>query len=197
MLIGYARVSTGDQRLDLQTDALRRAGCERLFTDQVSGGRGQKPGLDDAQSHLRPGDTLVVWKLDRLGRSVRQLVELVGELATRGIHFASITDGIDTSTASGRFFFHVMAALAEMERDLIRERTTAGLQAAKARGRLGGRRPKLTPQQLQHAKRLLQDSGTTGAEVATTFGVSRSTLYRSLGRRPRARRAGPQASPKS
>lgn len=187
MLIGYARISSADQRLDLQLDALQRAGCERLFTDQASGGRHDRPGLTAAQSHLRRGDTLMVWKLDRLGRSVRQLVELVAALEREGIHFASITDRIDTATPAGRFFFHVMAALAEMERDLIRERTRAGLHAAKARGRLGGRRPKLTPQQLAHAKKLLEDPETTGAEVAETFGVARSTLYRSIGRRPRGR----------
>ena len=187
MQIGYARVSSPDQRLDLQLDALKRAGCERLFTDQASGGRPDRPGLLAARSHLRHGDTLVVWKLDRLGRSVRQLVELVATLEAAGIHFASITDGIDTATPAGRFFFHVMAALAEMERDLIRERTTAGLRAAKARGRLGGRRPKLTAQQLAHAKKLLADPETTGAEVAKTFGIARSTLYRSIGRRPRGR----------
>ncbi|WP_374471200.1 recombinase family protein [Phenylobacterium sp.] len=187
MQIGYARVSSADQRLDLQMDALTRAGCERLFTDHASGGRADRPGLLAAQSHLRRGDTLVVWKLDRLGRSVRQLVELVATLEADGVHFASITDGIDTATPAGRFFFHVMAALAEMERDLIRERTTAGLRAAKARGRLGGRRPKLTAQQLAHARKLLADPDTTGAEVAETFGVARSTLYRSIGRRPRGR----------
>lgn len=184
MLIGYARVSSPEQRLDLQLDALGRAGCERLFTDQASGGRQERPALIAAKSHLRRGDTLVVWKLDRLGRSVRHLVELVAELEQAGVHFASLTDGIDTATPAGRFFFHVMAALAEMERDLIRERTKAGLQAAKARGRLGGRRPKLSPQQLAHAKKLLADPETTGAEVAETFGIARSTLYRSIGRRP-------------
>lgn len=183
MLIGYARVSTGEQRLDLQIDALQRAGCERIFSDQTSGARADRAGLADAQSHLRPGDTLMVWKLDRLGRSVRQLVDFTSRLQADGIHFASLTDGIDTGTPAGRFFFHVMAALAEMERDLIRERTTAGLSAARARGRLGGRRAKLTAQQLSHAARLLSDPGTTGAEVARTFGVSRSTLYRSLGQR--------------
>lgn len=185
MLIGYARISTGEQRLDLQLDALKRAGCQRVFEDQASGGRTTRPGLDAARSHLRTGDTLVVWKLDRLGRTVRQLVDMVASLQSQGIQFVSITDGIDTSTPAGRFFFHVMAALAEMERDLIRERTKAGLSAAKARGRLGGRRPKLTAQQISHAKRLLADPTTTGAEVAETFGIARSTLYRSVGRKPR------------
>jgi DNA invertase Pin-like site-specific DNA recombinase len=183
MLIGYARVSTGDQKLDLQFDALRRAGCDQVFADHVSGAKAERPGLANARSHLRDGDTLVVWKLDRLGRSVRQLVEFVSELHSREVHFASLTDGIDTSTPAGRFFFHIMAALAEMERDLIRERTRAGLASAKARGRNGGRPPKLSAQQIRHARRLLEDKATTGEEVASTLGVSRSTLYRSLQRR--------------
>jgi DNA invertase Pin-like site-specific DNA recombinase len=182
MLIGYARISTGDQRLDLQVDALKQLGCERIFSEQLGGSRAERPALESARSHLRPGDTLIVWKLDRLGRSVRQLVELVTELERSGVHFASHTDGIDTSTPAGRFFFHIMAALAEMERDLIRERTFAGLKAAKARGRLGGRPMKLSAQKIAHARRLLADDGTTGGEVAETLGVARSTLYRSLKR---------------
>lgn len=188
MLIGYARVSTADQRLDLQVDALTRAGCERIFSDHASGGRGDRTGLASALSHLRGGDTLVVWKLDRLGRTVRQLVDFTAELRTKEINFASLTDGIDTGTAAGRFFFHVMAAMAEMERDLVRERTLAGLAAAKARGRLGGRPSKLTTQQVSHAKLLLADPAVSGAEVARTLGVARSTLYRSLER--------PKGSPK-
>ncbi|WP_374451858.1 recombinase family protein [Phenylobacterium sp.] len=180
MHIGYARVSTTDQRLDLQLDALKRAGCERIFTDQASGARNDRPGLEGATSHLRAGDTLVVWKLDRLGRTVRQLVELASQLEGRGVHFASLTDGIDTGTAAGRFFFHVMAALAEMERDLIRERTKAGLEAARARGRQGGRPRKLTARQVSHAAKLLADPETTGSDVAQTLGVARSTLYRAL-----------------
>lgn len=182
MLIGYARVSTADQRLDLQVDALTRAGCERIFSDYASGGRGDRAGLSSALSHLRAGDTLVVWKLDRLGRTVRQLVDFTTELRSRQINFASLTDGIDTGTPAGRFFFHVMAAMAEMERDLVRERTLAGLAAAKARGRLGGRPTKLTSQQVSHAKLLLADPEVSGAEVARTLGVARSTLYRSLDR---------------
>lgn len=188
MLIGYARVSTADQRLDLQVDALTRAGCERIFSDHASGGRGDRVGLADALSHLRAGDTLVVWKLDRLGRTVRQLVDFTAELRVKEINFASLTDGIDTGTAAGRFFFHVMAAMAEMERDLVRERTMAGLAAAKSRGRLGGRPSKLTTQQISHAKLLLADPAVSGAEVAQTLGVARSTLYRSLHR--------PKGSPK-
>jgi DNA invertase Pin-like site-specific DNA recombinase len=140
--------------------------------------------MADAMSHLRAGDALMVWKLDRLGRSVRQLVDFTAQLEARGVQFVSLTDGIDTGTPAGRFFFHVMAAMAEMERDLVRERTTAGLTAAKARGRLGGRPTKLTAQQVTHAKRLLADPETTGAEVADTLGVARSTLYRSLGKDP-------------
>jgi DNA invertase Pin-like site-specific DNA recombinase len=182
MLIGYARVSTHEQRLDLQVDALKKLGCDRIFSEQVGGGRSERPGLENARSHLRSGDTLIVWKLDRLGRSVRQLVEFVSALERNDIHFASHTDGIDTSTPAGRFFFHIMAALAEMERDLIRERTVAGLKAAKARGRLGGRPPKLSSQKIAHARRLLADDETTGAEVAETLGIARSTLYRSLKR---------------
>lgn len=182
MLIGYARVSTGEQCLDLQMDELQRAGCDRTFTDHASGARGDRPGLTTALSHLRPSDTLVVWKLDRLGRTVRQLVDLAARLHSDKVHFASLTDGINTGTPAGRFFFHMMAALAEMERDLIRERTAAGLRAAKARGRLGGRRRKLTAQQVVHAERLLSDPQTTSAEVAQTLGVARSTLYRTLSR---------------
>jgi DNA invertase Pin-like site-specific DNA recombinase len=180
VLIGYARVSTADQNLDLQRDALKRAGCGRIFEDKASGSRTDRPGLADALSHLRDGDTLVVWKLDRLGRTVHQLVEFVATLQSRNIEFKSLSDSIDTSTSAGRFFFHMMAALAEMERDLIRERTNAGLAAAKARGRQGGRRPKLSAQQLAHARRLLQDPATTASEIADTLGVARSTLYRAL-----------------
>lgn len=180
MLIGYARVSTSEQRLDLQVDALATAGCQRMFTDHAGGGRFDRPGLESALSHLRPGDTLMVWKLDRLGRSVRRLVELVASLQAREVQFASLTDGINTGTSSGRFFFHVMAALAEMERDLIKERTKAGLEAARARGRKGGRPQKLSPQQIKHARLLLAEPETTGVDVALTLGVARSTLYRSL-----------------
>ena len=143
MLVGYARVSTEDQKLDLQLDALKSAGCEKLFSDHVSGASNLKPGLEEALAYLRPGDTLVVWKLDRLGRAVKGLIELVDELHGRNVQFRSLTDSIDTSTSAGKFFFHVMAAMAEMERDLIRERTNAGLTAARARGRMGGRKPKM------------------------------------------------------
>jgi len=180
LLIGYARVSTADQTLDLQLDNLLHAGCERVFSDKAGGARDNRAGLSQALSHVRSGDALVVWKLDRLGRTVRQLVTFAEDLRARGVEFCSLTDGIDTSTPAGRFFFHMTAALAEMERDLIRERTAAGLAAARARGRLGGRRPKLTASQLAHARRLLADPKVTVTEVAATLKVARSTLYRAM-----------------
>lgn len=179
MQVGYARVSTDDQNLDLQLDALKAAGCQEVFTDKVTGAAKTKDGLEAALKYVREGDTLVVWKLDRLGRTVKGLVELVEGFQARGVQFKSVTDSIDTSTAAGRFFFHVMAALAEMERELIRERTKAGLSAARARGRLGGRKPKMDPSKVDAAKHLL-DTGMSGLEVAKNLGVSRATLYRAL-----------------
>ena len=179
MLIGYARVSTQDQNLELQRDALTKAGCEKIFEDMVSGSRAERPGLTKAREIMREGDTLVVWKLDRLGRSVKHLVDLVGELKDQGIHFKSLTDSIDTGTPSGRFFFHVMASLAEMERELIVERTRAGLEVARRLGRVGGRKPKMTASKIESAKKLLA-SGTPPREVAKDLGVSIPTLYRWL-----------------
>lgn len=178
MLVGYARVSTEDQKLELQLDALRQAGAEKIFTDKVSSVKA-RPGLDDALAYAREGDVFVVWKLDRLGRTVKGLIELVGLLQKRGVQFRSLTDGIDTSTPAGRFFFHVMSALAEMERELVCERTKAGLVAARARGRKGGRKPKMSDSKLIAAKQLL-DTGSPVQEVAANLGVSRATLYRSL-----------------
>jgi DNA invertase Pin-like site-specific DNA recombinase len=179
MLIGYARVSTQDQNLELQREALRQAGCQKVFEDQVSGTRAERPGLTKAQEMLREGDMLVVWKLDRLGRSVKQLVDLAGELQQRGVQFKSLTDAIDTGTPSGRFFFHVMASLAEMERDLIVERTRAGLEVARQLGRKGGRKPKMTDSKIASARKLL-DSGMPPRDVAQNLGVSVPTLYRWL-----------------
>lgn len=177
MLIGYARVSTADQNLALQYDALKAAGCERIFEDKVSGSRAERVGLNQAIDMLRKGDTLVVWKLDRLGRSVGKLVETVEKLEKQGIDFKSLTDSIDTSTPSGRFFFHVMASLAQMERELIAERTKAGLEAARLLGRKGGRKRKMSESKLESAKKLLA-SGIPPKEVAKNLGISVPTLYR-------------------
>jgi DNA invertase Pin-like site-specific DNA recombinase len=177
MRIGYARVSTRDQNLELQLDALNKAGCKRIFTDKLSGAQVERPGLNEALSHLREADTLVVWKLDRLGRSVKGLVDLVNELETREVHFQSITDGVDTKTPAGRFFFHAMASLAQMERELILERTRAGLDAARCQGRVGGRKRQMTDGKVQAARKLLA-SGTAPQEVAHSLGVSVPTLYR-------------------
>jgi DNA invertase Pin-like site-specific DNA recombinase len=177
MLIGYARVSTQDQSLELQREALVEAGCQRVHEDKVSGTRADRPGLAKAMELLREGDTLVVWKLDRLGRSVKQLVDLVGELHKQGVQFKSLTDAIDTSTPSGRFFFHVMASLAEMERELIIERTRAGLDVARQLGRKGGRKPKMTESKIESARKLLA-SGVPAKDVAKNLGVSVPTLYR-------------------
>lgn len=179
MKIGYARVSTVEQNLGLQETALRNAGCERIFTDQMSGYTSARQGLDKALDIARAGDTLVVWKLDRLGRSVQNLIAVVNSLDSRGIAFASLTDAIDTSTPAGRFFFHVMAALAEMERDLIRERTRAGLDHARKMGRTGGRPKAMTTSKIDSAKRLL-DAGAAPKDVAQDLGISIPTLYRWL-----------------
>lgn len=177
MRFGYARVSTEDQNLDLQLAALSQANCDRIFQDRMSGARADRPGLQEVMSHLRSGDVLTVYKLDRLGRSVKDLVLLVNELEGRGTHFQSITDQIDTSTPAGRFFFHVMASLAQMERELIVERTKAGLEAAKQQGRTGGRRRKMTDSKLASARKLLA-AGTPPKDVASNLGVSVPTLYR-------------------
>ena len=177
MVIGYARVSTDAQSLALQLDALAQAHCQRVFTDKASGTNSNRPGLTEALSHLREGDVLVIWKLDRLGRTVKGLVDFVSELADRGVQFRSLTDGIDTATPTGRFFFHVMASLAQMERELLVERTNAGLEAARQRGRLVGRKRRMTPSKIDAAKKLLA-SGVSPREVAQNLGVSVPTLYR-------------------
>jgi len=177
MLIGYARVSTQDQNLDLQVKALTKAGCKKVFDDKLSGTRAERPGLATALAMLREGDTLVVWKLDRLGRSVKNLVDLVGELHGQGVQFKSLTDSIDTGTASGRFFFHVMASLAQMERELMVERTCAGLEAARRLGRKGGRKRQMTDSKVTSAKKLLAN-GVPPKDVAKNLGVSVPTLYR-------------------
>lgn len=177
MLIGYARVSTGDQNLDLQKNALVRAECEQIFEDTASGKNSRRPGLRRAIRSLKPGDSLVVWKLDRLGRSVRDLIALVSELQDRGIHFRSLTDSIDTSTPAGRFFFHVMSALAEMERELIVERTRAGLAVAREQGRVGGRRRVMTEEVVERCRRMLEN-GATRQQIADVIGVGVKTIYK-------------------
>lgn len=177
MLVGYARVSTQDQNLDLQIEALTQAGCKKLFEDKISGSRAERPGLAKTLEMLREGDTLVVWKLDRLGRSVKNLVDLIGSLHKQGVQFKSLTDAIDTGTPSGRFFFHVMASLAEMERDLTIERTRAGLEVARQLGRKGGRKRQMTDSKIESAKKLLAN-GVPPRDVAKNLGVSVPTLYR-------------------
>jgi DNA invertase Pin-like site-specific DNA recombinase len=180
MLIGYARVSTNDQTVNLQRDALKIAGCVRIFADRgVNGGVTRRRGLDRALAFLKRGDTLVVWKLDRLGRSLAHLVQTIADLGVRGVNFRSLSDPIDTENAGGRLVLHIMAALAEFERSLNSERTRAGLAAAKRRGRKLGRKPSLTPKQITHARRLIK-AGQSHQKVASRFSVARSTLYLAL-----------------
>lgn len=179
MLIGYARVSTSEQDLTPQLDALREAGCERMFSDKASGAKANRVGLADALSHARAGDVLVVWKLDRLGRTMKGLVDLAADLAERAIGLRSLTDGIDTAGTAGKLVFHIMAAMAEMERDLNRERTTAALMVARREGRVGGRKTVMTPKRLEAARKLLA-SGMPMREIAPAIGVSVPTLYRHL-----------------
>ncbi len=181
MDIGYARVSTGEQTLDLQRDALAKAGCDRVLEETASGAKADRPVLQEALAYARAGDTLVVWRLDRLGRSLPHLIETVAALAARGIGFKSLTEQIDTTTPGGKLIFHVFGALAEFERDLTRERTHAGLAAARARGRTGGRPKKLAdPKRLALARALYHGGQTDVATICATLGISRATLYRAL-----------------
>ena len=181
MVIGYARVSTDGQDESLQIDALKAAGCERIYVDRASGVIRERPELTNALRDLRDEeDVLVVWRLDRIGRSLRHLVDLVGDLRSRKIGFRSLNDPIDTTSASGRLVFHVFAALAEFERDLTRERTAAGLAAARARGRLGGRPLVMTPEKIRLARRLYDEGASTVQQIAEALGVSRRSIYRSL-----------------
>jgi len=182
MNIGYARVSTQDQNLDLQNDALKGAGCEKIYTDKMSGAKTDRPGLEEILSILRKGDTLVVWKLDRLGRSLTHLIKVMNILDEQGIYFRSVQESLDTSTPGGKLIFHVFGALAEFERDIIRERTLAGLAAARARGRTGGRPRKLSKKQVEIAENLMKDVSIPIAEICETLGVSRATLYRYTGK---------------
>ena len=185
-LIGYARVSGWDQNPDLQVDALTEIGCARIFTDHASGTRTDRPELAAALDYARPGDTLVVWRLDRLGRSLRHLVETVSGFEERGIGFRSLNGDIDTTTSNGRLVFHIFCALAEFERDLLVDRTQAGLAAARARGKVAGRKPKLSVDQVAVAQRLHADGQHNISEIAKVLGVSRATIYRHLPAKPAA-----------
>lgn len=193
--IGYARLSTDDQHLDLQLDALKQAECGVIYEEAASGKNTARPELEQCRKALRAGDTLVVWRLDRLGRSLPDLVQIVSELEQRGVGFESLTEKIETGSASGKLVFHVFAALAEFERGLIRERTQAGLAAARARGRAGGRKPKLDDQQIREIRALLRDPDMQVADVARRYGVSRTTLYKHVGVvTPRMQRSGNAAT---
>jgi DNA invertase Pin-like site-specific DNA recombinase len=178
MLIGYARVSTDEQNLDLQLSALNAAGCEQLYTDKVSGTKATRPGLTEALSHLRAGDTLVVWRLDRLGRSLRHLIDTVTDLQEREVGFKSLQEAIDTTTSGGKLVFHIFGALAEFEREIIRERTKAGLTAARSRGKTGGRPKALTEKQVEMLRHLAADKERSIKDICKTLGISRKTFYR-------------------
>lgn len=177
MKIGYARVSTHDQNLDLQRDALEKAGCKKIVTDQLSGAAAARPGLEKVKELLREGDTLVVWRLDRLGRSLKELIAWVAWLEEQGVAFQSLGEAIDTTTSTGRLTFHLFGALAEFERNLIRDRTAAGLAAARARGRKGGRRPVLDEHKRALAVRLYNERQMPIARICTMMGISKPTLY--------------------
>src|SRR4051794_354485 len=177
MKIGYARVSTIEQNLDLQRDALQAAGCRKVIEDTVSGAKAKRDGLERVREMLREGDVLVVWRLDRLGRTLKHLIELMGELEGQGIGFQSTTEAIDTTTPGGKLVFHIFAALAEFERNIIRERTKAGLEAARARGRKGGRRPVLDAKKRALAVDLYRGKEKTVGEICKLVGIPRPTLY--------------------
>lgn len=180
MLIGYGRVSTADQYLRMQEDALKSAGCEEIFTDTASGVKTARPGLHTALSHLRKGDTLVVWRLDRLGRSLAHLIQTVKELSEKGIGFKSLQENIDTTTSGGQLIFHIFGALAQFERELIKERTQAGLKAARVRGRLGGRPPLLNKYKIKKMKEHYKKGDLSINEICKLFNITKPTLYRYL-----------------
>lgn len=179
MLVGYERVSTAEQKLELQSDALKSAGCEKIFSDRSSGGKFDRPQLITALGFVRPGDVLVVWRLDRLGRSLKHLIEVVDELKQQQVGFKSLSEGLDTTTPGGKLVFHIFGAIAEFERDLIRERTCAGLAAARARGRLGGRPKCLTIEQIRQGVSMFL-GGSYVADICSTLDVSPATFYRRI-----------------
>jgi len=178
MLIGYARVSTAEQTLNLERDALEKAGCTKTFTDTASGARAERPGLTEALGYVRAGDVLIVWRLDRLGRSLKDLIEVIARLDARNIGFKSLTEQIDTTTSGGKLIFHIFGALAEFERNLIKERTNAGLLAARQRGRKGGRPKALSGKKIELARKMYADKTNSVEEIAKVLGVSRITLWR-------------------
>lgn len=180
MLIGYARVSTQEQSLDMQTDALKQAGCKRIFTDIASGSKSERSGLDKAIDHAIEGDVVVVWRLDRLGRSLKHLIELAHQLEKEKIGFKSLQENIDTTTSGGKLIFHLFGALAEFERNLIKERTCAGLKAARARGRKGGRPKKLNEAKRKRARELYNANNLQVNEICEMLGICRATLYNYL-----------------
>lgn len=180
MRVGYARVSTMDQKEDLQLDALAAQGCEKIFKDVMSGALHDRPGLTAALQFLRKGDTLVVWKLDRLGRTLRSLIQFINDLKDRQIHVVSVHENIDTTTPTGKLVFHLFGALAEFERDVIIQRTKAGLEAARSRGRVGGRKKKLTPSQVHQLRALYHAKSTPLNDLCHTFGIAKPTLYKYL-----------------
>ncbi|MBI2501784.1 MAG: recombinase family protein [Candidatus Latescibacteria bacterium] len=189
MLIGYARVSTQDQKLHLQKDALKKAGCEKILTDQAGGTRAERPGLERALEVLREGDILVVWRLDRLGRSLKNLITLMGELGERGVGFRSLQEAINTTSPGGTLIFHMFGALAEFERNLIRERTQAGLAAARARGRKGGRPKALDPGKRRLTVELYEQQKYPVKKICEMMGISKPTLYTYVRAKPQERRA--------
>ena len=196
-LLGYARVSTTEQNPDLQVDELTAAGCWKVWTDRASGALDRRPQLDDVLVQLRPGDTLVVWRLDRLGRSLRHLIDVVTALDERGVGFRSLRENIDTTTAGGRLVFHLFGALAQFEREIIRDRTVAGLTAARARGRVGGRPSKLSAEQRRQARKMYDERELTVEQIGKVLGVSRTSIYRALGQgsAPATRAVWPTAAP--
>ena len=185
MKIGYARVSTADQHLRMQEDALKSAGCEEIYSDVISGVKSQRPGLDKALSFVREGDTIVVWKLDRLGRSIQHLIQTITSLIDKKIAFKSLQENIDTSTSGAKLIFHIFSALAEFERDLIQERTQAGLKAARVRGKMGGRPPLLDTRQINRMIEMYDKQKNTVAEICEIYNISRPSFYNYLNNRKR------------
>ncbi|MBB4070609.1 DNA invertase Pin-like site-specific DNA recombinase [Salinibacter ruber] len=181
MRIGYARVSTGDQNLDAQIDELEDAGCERIYKEKTSGAAKERPELERCMEELRDGDTLWVWRLDRFGRSLKDLVSKMESLEEKGVDFVSLTEGIDTTTAQGKLTFHIFGALAEFERELTRERTMAGLRAARERGRVGGRPPALDEEEIPEVQAMMRDEEVSTSDICERFEISRATLYRYVG----------------